>query len=170
MQSVKVQISKEVLSPSNCQNFEGVLPSASFNFAGNYFQGRGPLTWNVSVVNGGEGYLFVTGNVCGNLKTQCVRCLEDAIVEIDAEVEGYVKVKGDAKLPDDVGDDECVRLEDGKFIDLTTFLEGAVTLALPIQPLCSENCEGLLEYCDNETSVDSNVQHPFEVLKNFSFD
>ena len=170
MQSVKVQISKEVLSPSNCQNFEGVLPSASLNFAGNYFQGRGPLTWNVSVVNGGEGYLFVTGNVCGNLKTQCVRCLEDAIVEIDAEVEGYVKVKGDAKLPDDVGDDECVRLEDGKFIDLTTFLEGAVTLALPIQPLCSENCEGLLEYCDNETSVDSNVQHPFEVLKNFSFD
>ena len=169
MQNVKVQISKEVLSPSNSQNFEGVLNSATFNFAGNEFKGCGPLSWNVSVINGGEGYLFVTGSVAGKLSTQCVRCLEDASVEIDSEVEGYVKFKPDAKLPEDVGEDECVELEDGKYINLATFLEGAITLDLPIQPLCNETCEGLFEYCDKETTEEADVQHPFEVLKNFDF-
>ena len=121
------------------------------------------------MINGGEGYLFVTGNVTGKLNTKCVRCLEDASVEIDSEVEGYVKYKTCAKLPEDVGDDECVHLEDGKYIDISTFLSGAVTLDLPIQPLCNENCKGLFEFCDREDSEEADVQHPFDVLKNFDF-
>lgn len=170
MQAIKVRISKEVLTPSNTQNFEGVLASSTFSFAGNDFALNAPLVWNVNVVNGGEGYLFVTGNIAGRLNTKCVRCLENASVDIDSEVEGYVKIKSDAKLPSDVGEDECVALENGKFIDLAPFLEGAVMLDLPIQPLCSENCEGLFEYCDNCADDKEDVQHPFEVLKNFNFD
>ena len=170
MQDIKVRISKEVLTPSNTQNFEGVLTSANFKFSGNEFVSDGTCSWSVDVINGGEGYLFVTGKIKGSFVTKCVRCLEPACAIIESTVEGYVKVKPDAKLPNDVGDDECEELEDGKFINLSPFLEGAIMLDLPLQPLCDENCDGLFEYCDHDDAeADPSVQSPFAVLKNFDF-
>ena len=110
------------------------------------------------MINGGEGYLFVTGKIKGSFVTKCVRCLEPACAIIESTVEGYVKVKPDAKL------------EDGKFINLSPFLEGAIMLDLPLQPLCDENCDGLFEYCDHDDAeADPSVQSPFAVLKNFDF-
>lgn len=146
------------------------MSHATFHFAGNDFEATQPISWEVRVINGGEGFLYVEGKANAKLKTQCVRCLEDATLDVNSEIEGFIKIKEEAKLPEDVGEDECVKLDDGKYVDLFPLLQGAILLDLPMQPLCDENCEGLFEFCDGHGAQESeDVQHPFEVLKNFKF-
>lgn len=170
MIETKIRITSELLSPSNSEDFEGVLSHATFHFSGNDFVATSPIRWNVRVVNGGEGFLYINGDAQAELKTQCVRCLDEARLNVNAEIEGFVKIKEGAKLPKDVGEDEFVKLEDGKYIDLSQLLKASILLNLPMQPLCDENCEGLFAYCDGHASQKiDDVQHPFEVLKNFEF-
>ena len=122
------------------------------------------------MVNGGEGFLYINGDARAELKTQCVRCLDEARLNVNAEIEGFVKIKEGAKLPKDVGEDECVPLEDGQYIDISQLLKASILLNLPMQPLCDENCEGLFAYCNDHASQKiDDVQRPFEVLKNFEF-
>jgi uncharacterized protein len=112
--------------------------------------------------------LFISGVVNGNFNTQCVRCLEDATVSVKGTIEGYCKLKDKAKLPEDIGDDECAILQNDKTIDISPLVEGALVLELPLQPLCSENCKGLFEYCDH-IEQNSDSKNPFSVLKNIDF-
>ena len=170
MQETVIRITSDLLTPSNSSDFEGVLSHATFKYAGSTFETTEPVSWNVHIVNGGEGFLYIEGEAKSRLKTQCVRCLEDANVKLTSVIEGYVKIKDTAKLPEDVGEDECVELKDGKYIDIFPLLQGAIMLDLPMQPLCDENCKGLFEYCDNHGECsDDEKQSPFEVLKNYKF-
>lgn len=168
MNPVKIRISNNLLTPSCTERFDGVVDLIALTFAGNKFVSTEPVKWRVSVVNGGEGFLFVEGKVKATLKTECVRCLEDAFFEVDSEIEGYAKLKEDVKLPADVEEDECVFVHNN-VIDISRFIEGAVCLDLPMQPLCSENCEGLFEFCDHDELNEEPLQTPFEVLKNYEF-
>lgn len=168
MESVKIQISPNLLTPSVTEEFEGVIPELSLKFDGNDFTSVEPLNWQVSVVNGGEDYLYIEGSVSGMLKTRCVRCLEDALFDFDSTIEGYAKYKDTAKLPDDVIDDECVMVKNNT-IEIYDFIVGAVALDLPLHPLCSDDCKGLFEYCDSNDESEEGMQNPFDVLKNYEF-
>ncbi|RAJ71977.1 uncharacterized protein K377_07565 [Streptomyces sp. PsTaAH-137] len=100
-----------------------------------------------------EGVL-VTGTARASAKGECVRCLEPLGLEVDADFQemfsypdaddrGRVK----AEPGDDAEDDEDrLFLEDGLF-DLEPVLRDAVVLALPMQPVCQEDCEGLCSEC-----------------------
>ena len=168
MNSIKIRISNNLLTPSCTEHFDGTVDSFALTFAGNEYVSIKPVKWNVSVVNGGESFLYIEGTIKATLKTECVRCLEDAIFEVDSTIEGYAKLKEDVKLPPDVEEDECVFVHNN-VIEISQFIEGAVCLDLPLQPLCSENCEGLFEFCDHDEVDSKPSQTPFEVLKNYEF-
>ena len=92
-----------------------------------------------------EGVL-VTGTAFAVLEGECVRCLEP--IEDEAEVdiqELYVyNDSRDGQAPDE--DDETSRTE-GDLIDLEPVLRDQVVLALPFQPLCTDDCPGLCPDC-----------------------
>ncbi|MFJ4716193.1 YceD family protein [Streptomyces sp. NPDC088785] len=98
--------------------------------------------------------VLVTGTARASAEGECVRCLEPLDLEVDADFQemfsypdaddrGRVK----AEPGDDAEDDEDrLFLEDGLF-DLEPVLRDAVVLALPMQPVCQEDCEGLCSEC-----------------------
>ena len=168
MQKQIIHIPHELLSPSESRDFEGEFASASLSHCGNTFSAESKCTWDVSISNIGGGVLYIEGNVECTFLTQCVRCLEDASIDITGTIEGYCKTRSSAVLPDDIGDDECVEYSEDHTIDIAPLILGAITLELPLQPLCSPDCAGLFEYCDKiEETSDS--QSPFSVLKDYKF-
>ncbi|WP_394437998.1 YceD family protein [Streptomyces sp. SGAir0957] len=112
-----------------------------------------------------EGVL-VTGTARALAKGECVRCLEPVGLEVDTDFQemfsypdaddrGRVK----AEPGDDAEDDEDrLFLEDGLF-DLESVLRDAVVLALPMQPVCQEDCEGLCSECGVRLSDEPGHHH-----------
>ncbi|WP_328750812.1 DUF177 domain-containing protein [Streptomyces sp. NBC_00285] len=100
-----------------------------------------------------EGVL-VTGTARALAKGECVRCLEPLELELEADFQemfsypdaddrGRVK----AEPVDDAEEDEDrLFIEDGLF-DLEPVLRDAVVLALPMQPVCQDDCPGLCSQC-----------------------
>jgi len=87
-----------------------------------------------------EGVL-VSATVSAPLAGECGRCLEPvtSTIEVDLQ-ELYAYPESDAT------EDEAGRL-DGDFLDLEPALRDAVVLALPLTPLCREDCGGLCVVC-----------------------
>ncbi|MFE6286834.1 YceD family protein [Streptomyces sp. NPDC057877] len=112
-----------------------------------------------------EGVL-VTGTARAQAEGECVRCLEPLHQELeagfqemfsypDADDRGRVK----AEPADDAEEDEDrLLIEDGMF-DLEPVLRDAVVLALPMQPVCREDCPGLCAECGARLAEDPDHHH-----------
>jgi uncharacterized protein len=90
-----------------------------------------------------EGVL-VSGTVRAPLEGECGRCLEPITSEFEGEFQELF-VYSDTRSGGEADEDER-RLE-GDLIDLETVLRDAVVLALPLSPLCREDCPGLCSEC-----------------------
>jgi uncharacterized protein len=99
-----------------------------------------PIQFDLRLESVVEGVL-VTGTARGRLVGECARCLVDIEDEFLADVqELYVYPESDAEP------DEASRME-GDLIDLEPALRDQVVLALPFQPLCTDDCPGLCSEC-----------------------
>jgi uncharacterized protein len=88
-----------------------------------------------------EGVL-VSGRVTAPLVGECGRCLEPVTSTVEVELqELYAYPESEAGEEDEVS-----RLV-GDLIDLTSTLRDAVVLALPLSPLCRDDCPGLCAEC-----------------------
>ncbi|WP_351223754.1 DUF177 domain-containing protein [Streptomyces sp. NPDC002133] len=100
-----------------------------------------------------EGVL-VTGTARATAEGECVRCLEPLRQEVAADFQEMFSYpdaddrgRPKAEPVDDAEDDEDrLFLEDG-LLGLEPVLRDAVVLALPMQPVCREDCEGLCPEC-----------------------
>ncbi|MFF8608163.1 YceD family protein [Streptomyces sp. NPDC015346] len=100
-----------------------------------------------------EGVL-VTGTARASAEGECVRCLEPVELELDVDFQEMFSYpdsddrgRSKAAADDEAEDDEdMIPLEDGMF-DLEPVLRDAVVLALPMQPVCREDCAGLCSEC-----------------------
>ncbi|MEV6674659.1 YceD family protein [Streptomyces sp. NPDC051162] len=112
-----------------------------------------------------EGVL-VTGTARAPLTGECVRCLEPLERELEADFqEMFSYPDADARsrtaeTDDDAEDDEedTLFLEDDLF-DLEPVLRDAVVLALPLQPVCQEDCPGLCSECGARLADDPEHHH-----------
>jgi len=87
-----------------------------------------------------EGVL-ASGRAWVTLTGECARCLEPIEDDLEVELqELYVYPESDAE------EDEASRL-DGELLDLEPVLRDSVVLALPFQPVCQPDCEGLCPEC-----------------------
>ncbi len=167
MNSAKIRISSELNTPSESRDFEGELFIDDFASSGAEFNVTSPCRWDVVVTNTGSGVLFISGSATCELQSECVRCLEPTTFKIDGTVEGYCKLKDSAKLPEDIGDDECVVMAEDRTIDIGDIIKGAILLEIPMSVVCSEDCSGLTQYCDSFEKSDE--KSPFAILENFDF-
>ncbi|MEU5809605.1 DUF177 domain-containing protein [Streptomyces sp. NPDC047718] len=124
-----------------------------------------PLELELRLESVMEGVL-VTGTVRASAEGECVRCLEPVGREIDADFQEMFSYpdaddrgRPKAEPADDAEDDEdTLYLEDGLF-DLEPVLRDAVVLALPLQPVCREDCLGLCPQCGASLNDDPEHHH-----------
>ena len=90
-----------------------------------------------------EGVL-VTGSAIAPLTGECARCLDpvSSTMEVSFQ-ELYLYQSGS----DDSEDDGEERFLDGDLLDLEPAFRDAVVLAMPLSPLCREDCPGLCPQC-----------------------
>jgi uncharacterized protein len=99
-----------------------------------------------SVVEG----ILMTGTVRAGTTLSCARCLDEFPSEVGLELCELFAGPGHEPSVED----EVYRV-DGKEIDLEPMLRDALTLALPLHPLCREECPGLCARCGRRLDVGS---------------
>ncbi|NQU37620.1 MAG: DUF177 domain-containing protein [Actinobacteria bacterium] len=105
-----------------------------------------------SVVEG----VWVSGDVAATAQGTCSRCLEPLSVPVEVEVQELFRY---ADLDDEGEEDEEIPTFEDVLIDLEPTLRDAVVLALPLAPVCGEDCLGLCSQCGFELKNDPNHQH-----------
>ncbi|MHC5903264.1 YceD family protein [Streptomyces sp. S6] len=125
-----------------------------------------PLELELRLESVMEGVL-VTGTARAQAEGECVRCLEPVEFDLDAEFQEMFSYPDadergrpkQAEPDDDAEDDEdTLFIEDGLF-DLEPVLRDAVVLALPMQPVCREDCQGLCSECGVRLADDPGHHH-----------
>lgn len=87
-----------------------------------------------------EGVL-VSATVTGPLVGECGRCLDPIASSFEVDLQELY-----AYPESETTEDEAERLN-GDYLDLEPVLRDAVVLALPLAPLCREDCGGLCVVC-----------------------
>jgi len=115
-----------------------------------------------------EGVL-ATGTARAALVGECVRCLEPLEdVEVEADFQELYFFPGE-----DSGGDEDALFLFGDLLDLEPVVHDAVVLALPLSPVCREDCLGLCSECGALLNEDPDHSHEtvdprWAALKNVS--
>lgn len=112
-----------------------------------------------------EGVL-VTGTARAKAEGECVRCLEPLEQQLVADFQEMFSYpdaddrgRPVAEPADDAEEDEDrLFVEDG-LIGLEPVLRDAVVLALPMQPVCQEDCPGLCSECGARLADDPDHHH-----------
>jgi uncharacterized protein len=105
-----------------------------------------------SVVEG----VLVTGPLSGTMDLRCARCLRPFEGDVSLELLELF-VRPGHERPED---EDAYRVT-GKEIHLEPMLRDAIALALPLNPLCREDCAGLCAQCGrdlNEGSCDCRTE------------
>lgn len=100
-----------------------------------------------------EGVL-VSGTARAPLAGECARCLEPLTSSLEVTLQQMYAYPGSGSADDD----EIDQLE-GDYLNLEPALRDAVVLALPLSPVCSEDCLGLCVSCGARLSDDPAHAH-----------
>ncbi len=82
--------------------------------------------------------------------TKCVRCLNDALVRLDAEVDSVYENDAELLKPETgtvALEERIVQYFDGDIIRPESEFREAILVELPSRPLCSPDCKGLCPHC-----------------------
>jgi uncharacterized protein len=143
--------------------------------------GAGPMTahdllGNAKVTRITEG-LLVQGDVGANVGLECSRCLTQFSLPVEARLEEQfqptIDVLTGSPVHRLVGDDSdsTFDIDNNHMMDLSEPVRQAILVALPMKPLCREDCAGLCPICGanlnegpHECEVET-VDHRWEVLR-----
>ena len=102
-----------------------------------------------------EGVL-VSGKISGIAVGECIRCLDEVKLPLEAQFSELYSYPENQVVEEA---DEEVRSVENDLIDLEPALRDAVVLALPFQPVCTEDCPGLCSECGARLADDSGHTH-----------
>jgi uncharacterized protein len=98
-----------------------------------------------------SGGVLATVEATAPVTGECARCLEPVTLPVDVffrELYEFETEPADRRLSEPVAEDDADRrFLDGNLLDLEPALRDAMVLALPLAPLCSDDCEGLCPEC-----------------------
>lgn len=103
----------------------------------------------------------VAGRATADMSLQCHRCLTPIAETLDVPVDDLVTADAEDGQP---------TVENDR-IDLLPIARDAVGLAIPLRPLCKEDCKGLCPVCGNDLNSepcgghDEAPENPFAVLE-----
>lgn len=116
-----------------------------------------PLVGSITLMRTSQGIL-VTGTLRTRLRTTCMRCLEEAELEVQLDLEEEfhpVTYIGDVPL-DDVPEeeyDEALLIDEHHMLDLREVIRQGLWLAAPMETLCRPDCAGLCPRCGGNRNL-----------------
>ena len=145
-----------LMGPGSVRDFDFDEP---FPDPANELHLRGPLAGHARLTRTSEGILaHCDYHACVTL--ECARCLEDAIAQVDGELDEEFLPTTDVrtglplKLPGGAEDDQPL-INAHHEIDLNEILRQNILTNLPLQPLCEQACPGLCPTCGTNRNVHS---------------
>ncbi len=149
-----VQVDVDTISPEEGLTLDLRKPFDFFFPEGDGVVGASDVGINVSLTKVGN-EIFAAGRVGGAVRLQCGRCLEEFNYFVEAEVYAPFLPKAvggrepspnsEAEGPEE--DEGDVNYYKGKTLNLYDVLRDQLFLALPLKPLCREECKGLCPSC-----------------------
>jgi len=103
-----------------------------------------------SVVEG----VLVSGTARVQASGECVRCLDPITIELGLDLQELFAYPESASAESG----EIAQVED-ELVDFRPVLRDAVVLALPLQPVCRDDCLGLCATCGVRLNDDPDHQH-----------
>jgi DUF177 domain-containing protein len=158
------------------EDFSSVLPKKAFDLGQD-----AQLLQDVVVqfqIHRMNDQVFVCGKVSAQVNVKCARCL----CEYDAKVQGELFLLAMPKRHPVMNheaekelqpDDPAIIYYTGDQLDLQPEIQGVLLLALPMKPLCQDDCFGLCVNCGERLRgktcdcQQTYPQGPFSVLKDF---
>ena len=138
-------------------HFARVLQPDAVGQDGEAYRILEPVQVDVQIHRDRERFRLV-GTVRTRLALSCGRCLEPFALPIDSELDlRYLPVESEGGAEDrEVSDDDLDAgvYRDGQ-IDLNELLRGQFYLALPMKPLCREDCAGLCPLCGTNRNTEA---------------
>ena len=105
-----------------------------------------------SVIEG----VLVTGTASVHAEGSCSRCLDPVEDLIDVDIQELFRYDDAEQDPDD---EEDLPVLEGDIVDLEPTLRDAVVLALPLTPVCRDDCPGLCSECGARLADDPDHHH-----------
>src|SRR3954449_7442395 len=110
--------------------------------------------------SGMEGVL-VSGELSVPLTGSCARCLEPVEDTLELDVQELFAYAG--STTEATSEEDEVRRVEGDFLDLEPMVRDAVVLALPLSPVCAEDCRVLCVGCGQRLE-DLPADHSHELV------
>jgi uncharacterized protein len=93
--------------------------------------------------------ILVSGHVCGTALVECVRCLEiyeqPFEADFDEEYRPTIDVRSGLLVEQPPAEEELGTIDEAHELDLGEPLRQVAILALPIKPVCREDCPGVAD-------------------------
>jgi len=132
------------------EHLERTFEPAAFDPQDIEYRVAAPVELTVDVQKLGSDAFGVTGRVKARLEVVCSRCLEPFEVPLDTEFDlRYVPQAANAGEGErEIGEDDLATAfyREG-MLDLIDLMREQFVLALPMKPLCAEDCRGLCAVC-----------------------
>ena len=98
--------------------------------------------------------VVITGELAASVPLTCSRCLEDFRVEVRPSVDVRYVPRPVLKHVGELGaDDLDLDFYENDEVNLGALVETETTLALPMKPLCRDECRGLCAVCGANRNV-----------------
>jgi uncharacterized protein len=133
-----------------CEHVERRFAPSAFDPQDEDYRVAAPVELTMEVERAGGDAFRVTGQATTRLELECSRCVEPFEVPVDAAFElRYVPASenggaGEREIADD--DLTTAFYRDGA-LDIIDLLREQFQLALPMKPLCTDECRGLCPEC-----------------------
>ncbi len=97
----------------------------------------------------------VRGSVRSRVHLECVRCLRELDLPLEAALVVYAERSGSTSREeqDALERDDFMLFHDGRRLDLREPVREALLLEVPISPRCREDCPGLCPKCGAELAL-----------------
>ena len=131
-------------------HFERTFAPSAFDPQDSEYRVAAPAALSIDVQKLGPNAFGVSGRVTTKLEMECSRCVESFGVSVDAQFDlRYVPASENAGEGErEVGEEDLATAfyREG-MIDLIELMREQFVLALPMKPLCRDECRGLCPQC-----------------------
>jgi len=116
---------------------------------------KGPITGSFRIQKIGR-QLLVRGHVAGEVMLRCARCLEDFDLqvreEVNIELRPIFDLERSGQEMELSTDDLDVEFFRGDILEVGHIAAEQIALAIPMKPLCREDCAGICSECGSRRS------------------
>ena len=149
---MRLSITKIKQQPSAVQQYQLVddqLDPTAYGYTD--FRLSEPVSFTGRVINNGDGLFEVCGSYQTKLQLICSRCLSP----FELPVAGEITALYGSSPHEDADGELAVHSFSGDNIELDELLLSEISFALPMHPLCKEDCRGLCPECGTDLNHDA---------------